>query len=97
MAASVSYFAHLCDGLQVHPPPQHSLPNPKPNFRSLFSRPQAVAAHAGRSAIEPADVAVAFKRQRLTSGTKSLADLLHAQLPMECVDALVPKARAVAK
>ena len=63
---------------------------------SFFS-PQAVAAHAGRSAIEPADVAVAFKRQRLTSGTKSLADLLHAQLPMECVDALVPKARAVAK
>ncbi len=58
---------------------------------------QAVAAHAGRGAIEPSDVAVAFKRQRLSSKTKGLTDLMHEHLPMECVDVLVPKARAVAK
>lgn len=66
-------------------------------FAQLSDGLQAVAAHAGRTFVEPSDVAVVFKRQRLSSKTKSLADLLHEQLPMECVDVLVPKARAVAK
>ena len=36
MAASVSYFAHLCDGLQVHPPRSTHFPIPNPTSVLFF-------------------------------------------------------------